>query len=115
MNHKDLDCWKESMKLVKEIYSFLKDFPDEERFGITSQIRRSLVSIPCNIAEGASRKSDKEFIQFLYISLGSISELETLIIISNELNYIENSEMIRKQIEVIRKLIIGLIKYLKNK
>ncbi len=103
------------MKLVKEIYSFLKDFPDEERFGITSQIRRSSVSIPCNIAEGASRKSDKEFIQFLYISLGSISELETLIIISNELNYIENSEMIRKQIEVIRKLIIGLIKYLKNK
>lgn len=117
MNHKDLDAWKKSIELVKQAYIQTKDFPDEEKFGIISQIRRSAVSVPSNIAEGAARNYDKELIQFLYISLGSLSELETLFIISKELNFIDNRVLneIGILIETIRKLILGLIKYLKGK
>jgi four helix bundle protein len=77
MNHKDLDVWKKSMNLVVLIYDITSKFPSDERFGLTSQMRRAAVSIPSNIAEGAARKGDKEFIQFLMIALGSLSELET--------------------------------------
>jgi len=87
MNHKDLEVWKESMLLAKEAYLLTKSFPKEELYGITSQIRRASVSVPSNIAEGAARSSDKEFIQFLYISLGSLSELETQILLSRDLGY----------------------------
>jgi four helix bundle protein len=77
MNHKDLDVWKKSMNLVVLIYDITSKFPSDERFGLTSQMRRAAVSIPSNIAEGAARKGDKEFIQFLMIALGSLSEVET--------------------------------------
>jgi four helix bundle protein len=77
MDHKDLDLWKKSMNLVVLIYDITSKFPSDERFGLTSQMRRAAVSIPSNIAEGAARKGDKEFIQFLMIALGSLSELET--------------------------------------
>jgi four helix bundle protein len=77
MDHKDLDVWKRSMDLVVKVYQITKLFPDTEKYGLTSQMRRAAVSIPSNIAEGAARKGDKEFIQFLYISIGSLSELET--------------------------------------
>jgi len=77
MDHKDLDVWKRSMDLVQLIYEYTKLFPKEEMYGLTSQMRRAAVSIPSNIAEGAARKGDKEFIQFLMLSLGSLSELET--------------------------------------
>jgi len=70
MDHKDLDVWKKGMELVECVYSFSRDFPDSEKFGLTSQIRRSAVSIPSNIAEGAARKSDKELLQFLSIATG---------------------------------------------
>jgi four helix bundle protein len=69
--HKDLDVWKESMTLAKEVYSLTKRFPKEETFGLASQMRRAAVSIPSNIAEGAARNSDREFIQFLHVSLVS--------------------------------------------
>jgi four helix bundle protein len=77
MDHKDLDVWKKSMALVVLIYDITSKFSSDERFGLTSQMRRAAVSIPSNIAEGAARKGDKEFIQFLMIALGSLSELET--------------------------------------
>jgi four helix bundle protein len=77
MDHKDLDVWKRSMDLVVKVYQITKLFPDTEKYGLTSQMRRAAVSIPSNITEGAARKGDKEFIQFLYISIGSLSELET--------------------------------------
>lgn len=70
-NHKDLEVWKYAMSLAKEIYIVTEDFPKSEQFGIISQIRRSAVSIPSNIAEGAARQSNKEFVQFLYMALGS--------------------------------------------
>lgn len=113
MNHKELDVWKESIELTKKIYNITKNFPKEELYGLTSQIRRASVSIPSNIAEGSARNSDKEFIQFLYVSLGSLAELETQLIISKEIEY--NKYLFEEEIEKIKKMILGLIKYLKNK
>ena len=117
MNHKDLDVWKKAVGFVTEIYSLTQDFPDNEKFGLTSQLRRAAVSIAANISEGAARNSDKEFIQFLYISLGSASEVETLLTISNNLKFLENKHFDQLNIALsdLKKLIIGLIKYLKTK
>jgi len=90
---RDLRVWQKGIDLVKEIYRITKDFPKDEQYGLISQMRRSAVSIPANIAEGFRRKHDKEHKQFLNISLGSCAELETHIVISKELNYInQNSE-----------------------
>ena len=86
--HRDLKVWIDSINLVTKIYTFTNNFPKEELFGITSQIRRAAVSIPSNIAEGAARTSKKEFLNFLSIALGSASELETQIMISRNLKYI---------------------------
>ena len=115
MNHKDMEVWKEGIKLVKNIYVITKNFPKEELYGLTNQLRRASVSIPSNIAEGAARQSDKEMIQFLYVALGSLSEVETQSIIAIELEYISNNDEINGNITKIRKLIVGLIKYLKGK
>ncbi len=114
--HKDLDAWKNSINLVKDIYELTKSFPKDEIYGITNQIRISAVSIPSNIAEGAGRSHNKEFIQFLYISLGSLSELETQLIISCEVKYlnIEQMNLISEKMNSIRAQISGLIKYLKK-
>jgi four helix bundle protein len=114
MDHKELDVWKLSMDLVEEIYKITKSFPDEEKFGIISQMRRAAVSIPSNIAEGAARKSDKEFIQFLYNALGSLSELETQFQIAIRLDFTQSNKS-GGSIENCRRLILGLIRHLKNK
>ena len=115
-SHKDLEVWKRSVELVTSIYAITKNYPQYEIYGLTNQIRRAAVSIPSNIAEGAARKNPKEFIQFLYIALGSSSELETQIIISYNLNYIskKDSEDILKEISEIRNMTLGLIKHLKT-
>ena len=115
MNHKDLAVWKESMKLVKEVYGLLKDFPPYEQFGICSQMRRSAVSIPSNIAEGAGRNNNKELLRFCLISQGSLSELETQLLISAELDYISSNNDIFDQITTVRKILSGYINYLKTK
>ncbi|MES2766462.1 MAG: four helix bundle protein [Bacteroidota bacterium] len=112
--HKDLDAWKISMTLVKEVYLLTSGFPKEEMYGLTSQIRRSAVSVPSNIAEGAARNSLKEFIQFLYIALGSLAELETQLIIANDLNYTSNQDILEK-IDTTGKIVSGLIRHLKAK
>ena len=82
MNHKNLDVWKKSIALVKDVYNITKGFPDDEKFGIVNQIRRAAVSIPSNIAEGCGRCSDKELLRFLDIANGSLAELETQLIIA---------------------------------
>ena len=87
MDHKDLDVWKKGMELVERVYSMSRAFPDSERFGLTSQIRRAAVSIPSNISEGAARKSDKELLQFLSIAIGSLAELETQYLIAIRLGF----------------------------
>jgi len=76
-DHKELDVWKTSVELVTEVYVATKTFPKEELYGLTNQLRRAAVSVPSNIAEGAARQTTKEFVQFLYISLGSVAEVET--------------------------------------
>lgn len=114
MSYKNLDCWNLSIELVEEVYAVTATFPEEEKFNLVSQINRSAVSIPSNIAEGSARQSDKEMIQFLYISLGSIAELETQLIISQKLGYFVKDDIYDKIVNV-RKLIIGLVKYLKTK
>jgi four helix bundle protein len=114
-NHKDLDVWNKSISLVTDIYKLTKDFPKDEIYGLTTHMRRAAVSIPSNIAEGASRNSGKEFIQFLYISLGSASELETQIIISQNLGYLNNFDNYLSQIESVKKMLNGLISHLKRK
>jgi four helix bundle protein len=86
-SHKDLKVWQESMDLVIQIYKLVENFPKHEVYGLSSQIRRASISIPSNIAEGAGRKGGKEFTRFLYIALGSLSEVETQLEISQRLNY----------------------------
>ena len=88
---KKLEIWKRSQEMCLKVYGITSDFPKSEMFGLQSQIRRSSVSIPSNIAEGTSRNSDKEFNRFIEITLGSAYELETQLIIANRLNYIEKS------------------------
>ena len=112
-NHKDLDVWKKAIGLVKDVYEITNGFPADERFGITQQIRRAAVSVPSNIAEGSGRNGDKELLKFLYIALGSLAELETQLIISHELKFCGNKEILDK-IEEVRKMTIGLIKYMKS-
>jgi four helix bundle protein len=112
--HKDLEVWKQAMALAKGIYELTRDFPKEETYGLVSQIRRAAVSIPSNLAEGAARNSNKEFIQYLYVSLGSLAELETQLLLSKDLGYAQNEE-INERVERVRKLLLGLIKYLKGK
>ena len=111
--HKDLDIWKLSIELVEKIYKLTALFPKEEIYGLVSQMRRAAVSIPSNISEGAARNHKKEYIQFLYMSLGSLSELETQIIISQKLNYLSDNA-IMKDIEILRRKLLNFIKYLKK-
>ncbi len=111
--HEKLDIWKLSIDFVTRIYKMTLSFPSEEKFGLTNQMRRAALSIPSNIAEGAARQSDKENIQFLYISLGSISELETQLIISQNLEYCDTEEILT-ELRTIKLKLIGYIKYLKS-
>jgi four helix bundle protein len=113
--HKDLDVWKDSLALTNEIYSLTKSFPKYERFGLSSQMERAAVSITSNIAEGAARRYDNEFIKFLNYSIGSISELETQLFVAKNQKYIDDIDGILNSIVAIRKRLYGLIKYLKNK
>ena len=114
MNHKELDVWKKSMDLVELIYKLSNSFPDSEKFGLTSQIRRAAISIPSNIAEGAGRKGDKEFVQFLHIALGSLSELDTQYLIAVRLNYIDENEELEVLINDVKRLLIGFRNYLRK-
>ncbi|MCL1664268.1 four helix bundle protein [Elizabethkingia ursingii] len=114
-SHKDLKVWQESMDLVTDIYELVQNFPAEEKYNLTSQIKRSAVSIPSNIAEGAGRKSNLEFIQFLNIASGSLSELETQLEIAIRLKFITENEELFKKIIFIRIMITNLKKSLSNK
>ena len=105
--HKDLEVWKKSIEMVTKIYSLTQSFPKEELYGLTNQMRRAAVSVPSNIAEGAGRNSNKELMQFLSIASGSLAELETQIIIANNLGYLNNDQK-----EVIIQLISNIFKML---
>lgn len=111
--HKDLKIWKNGIGIVKAVYEMTNDFPEHEKYSLTSQIRKSAISIPSNIAEGAARPSDKEFIRYLYISIGSISELETQIIIAEAIGYKINTKIF-KDLENLKMSILSFIKYLRS-
>jgi four helix bundle protein len=114
MNHKDLDVWKQAIQLVEDIYRVSSGFPKDEIYGITSQIRRAAVSIPSNISEGAARNSNKDFMRFLSIALGSLSELETQLLISSRLGYADTNKE-QEQLIQVRTRLLGLRKYLRSK
>ncbi len=111
MYYKELEVWKEAIKLVTYVYQITANYPKSEQFGIVSQIRRCVISIPSNISEGAVKHSDKETLRFLDIALGSLAELDTQMIISQNLGYIETYEAAEIQISKVNALLNGLINY----
>ena len=115
--HHSLDVWQKSVDFVVEVYRETDDMPREEKFGLTSQIRRAAVSIPANIAEGAGRKSEKEFLNFLSIAQGSASELETELLIACRLNYIQKIKYNKMltDLDNIGRMITGLSNHIKRK
>lgn len=116
-NHKDLKVWQEAVELSVICYDVTKRFPREEQFGLVSQMRRAAISIASNIAEGAARTGSKEFVQFLYISLGSASELDTQIEIAKRIGLGELSDLERLQLQanMISRMLQGLIRSVKRK
>ena len=114
--HKDLIVWQKAMQLVTLLYKTTKSFPKDELFGLVSQMRRASVSIPSNIAEGHGRCSDKELVRFLFISLGSSSELETQLIISRNLSLMNENDFnqLSSLNDEVRKMLIVLIRNKNN-
>ena len=113
-SHRDLDVWKRSIALVSEIYSATRAFPSEEMYGLVNQLRRAAVSVPSNIAEGAARDSQKEFLRFLSISIGSLAEMETQLLIAVNLNYLPSDNLLGPEIDRIRQMLHGLINGIKR-
>lgn len=115
--HQKLEVWIKAMDLVVEIYAVMAFFPRNEQYGLTSQLRRASVSVASNIAEGAARNSNKEYIRFLYFSLASCSEIDTQILICQRLQLIpeENATQLLSQIDTVYRILNGLIKYRKSR
>jgi four helix bundle protein len=115
--HEKLDVWQKAIDFVVMIYHRTKDFPADERFGLTSQVRRAAVSIPANIAEGAARQSDKEFLQFLSIAQGSCSEVETELLIGHKLGFLKDSDYqeLRTEADSIGRMMVGLSNHIRKK
>ena len=115
-NFKELKVWQLSRLLVKEVYELTSTFPASEKYGLISQIRRCVVSIPTNISEGSGRNTDKDFSHFLTISLGSAYELETLLILSSDVRLISDKQLenLLPKISEIQKMTFGLIKTLRH-
>ena len=116
-NFREYDIWTDGMELVNTVYTFVDAFPNNEKYGLSSQITRSAVSIPSNIAEGASRSSEKDFARFLEIALGSAFELETQLIIASKRKYITEFDLEEstKMLTSLQKRIYGLRKKVLNK
>ncbi len=116
-DYHDLLVWKKGMELAKQIYQITKTFPEGERFGLVSQMRRAAVSVPSNIAEGQARNTTGEFIQFLSHAVGSVSELDTQLILSVELGYCSQAktETARSLILELRKMITALRRKLSDR
>lgn len=117
VDYTNLEVWIESRKLTLMIYTLTKDFPSQEIYGLTSQIRKCSISIPSNIAEGIGRQHQKEKIHFFHISRGSLFELETQLFLSWDLKFINDVQLeeLQSQIVLCKKLINGFIRYLNKK
>jgi four helix bundle protein len=116
-SYQDLKAWQEAMNLAEECYKVTKQFPKEETYGITSQIRRASVSIPANIAEGYGKRTRGEYLQFLYIAQGSLKELETHLLLSIrvKLAVADNINPVLTQCKLVGKILLGLIRSLESK
>ena len=108
--HYNLQAWQAAMNLVKAVYAATQKFPGQEMYGLTAQLRRAAVSIPSNLAEGAARTGRKEFAQFLSVAKGSLSELETQLLIAAELGYLDRKHAIFELVEEVSRLLSGLHK-----
>ena len=113
--HYNLEAWKEAMSLVKVVYRVTQAFPKDEMFGLTAQMRRAAISVPSNLAEGAARTGKKEFAQFLNIAKGSLSELETQLLIAVELGYVRREHDVFHLLDRVSRLITGLHKSVKGR
>jgi four helix bundle protein len=116
-NYKELKVWEKSYQLCLEVYRITQEFPKIEIYGLISQMRRAALSIPSNIAEGYGRKTILEYLRFLYIAYGSVCELETQIMLSGDLGYLNENRLSKLQKEVgeVERMLQALIKSLKNK
>jgi len=116
-NYKELKVWQKAYQLCLEVYKITSGFPREERYGLSSQIRRASVSVPSNIAEGYGRKTTPEYIRSLYVAYGSNCELETQISLSSDLGYMkaQEKEVLQRNIGEVERMLKALIKSLENK
>jgi len=116
-SYKDLEVWQLAMDLAENVYTITKEFPREEIYGLTSQLRRAAVSIPSNIAEGQGRKSTKEFLQFLSIAYGSLCEVETQLLLSVRLGYVDSSRLENTDplCQSVGRMLNGLMRSLRTK
>jgi four helix bundle protein len=116
-SYTELDAWKNARKLVKTLYEFCKLFPADEKYGLSNQIKRAVISVPSNIAEGIGRNHTRDTIQFLYISKGSLNELETQIYLAFDLGFCDEQkrDLLLEDIITTRKLLVGFIKYKESK
>ncbi len=114
-SYRDLIVWQKAMALTKQVYQLTKSFPPDEIYGLTSQIRRCAISIPSNIAEGRGRNSDKEFIRFLNITLGSLYELQTQLELAHSFNYLSDYKNLNDLSIEVEKMLNSLINSKKAK
>jgi four helix bundle protein len=113
--HYELVAWQVSVELVKQLYELTETFPTREAYGLTAQIRRAAVSVPSNIAEGAARSTKAEFARYLSMARGSLSEIDTQIVIAKRLGYLTNDEIVQQQLDRVFGLIGGLLKSTRDK
>ena len=116
-SYKDLLVWQSAYRLCLDVYKATKRFPPDERYGLTSQIRRAAISVPSNIAEGYGRKTTPEYLQSLYIAYGSLCELETQVMISGDLDYLAEDDLVSLQRDIgdVERMLKALIRSLKHK
>jgi four helix bundle protein len=116
-SHKDLEVWKAAIQLAKSVYDLTEHFPQREQFGLAGQMRRSAVSVGSNIAEGAARRGNKEFLQFLYVALGSASELDTQLEIAKLAGITSgnNIDLVSADLAAVSRMLQGLIRSVKAK
>ena len=115
MDYKELDIWVQARKLVNLVYVLTKSFPKDEQFSLTSQIRRCAISVPSNIAEGCGRQTANDTIRFLHIARGSLFELETQLLLADDLEYLASDvNEVLGEIERVKKLLNGFINYHKK-
>ena len=115
MYYKDMEVWKEAINLVTNIYKITESYPKSELFGLVNQMRRSVVSVVSNIAEGSVKHSKKETLRFLDIAFGSLAELDTQIIVSKNLGFLNNEEDIENRLSKVQALLKGLMNYCDEK